>query len=76
MAGATCINRFNFSLELAREFGFDQALLTQADANPTSWSALRPRDLSLDISMATKMLSGKPISIEEALQQFRAETPL
>ena len=76
MAGATRINRFNFSMELAREFGFDQALLSQADANPTSWNALRPRDSSLDVTKATKTLSSKPISIKEALQKFRAETPL
>ena len=76
MAGATRINRFNFSMELARAFGFDQALLSQTDANPTTWSALRPRDSSLDVSKATTMLSAKPISIEEALQQFRAERPL
>jgi dTDP-4-dehydrorhamnose reductase len=75
MAGATRINRFDFSLELARAFRFDQALITQTDANPTSWSALRPRDSSLDVSKATTMLSAKPISVEEALQQFRAETP-
>jgi dTDP-4-dehydrorhamnose reductase len=76
MAGATRINRFDFSLELARAFGFDQALVTLTDANPTSWSALRPRDSSLDVSKATRTFSAKPISVEEALQQFRAETPL
>ena len=74
MAGATRINRFDFSLKLAREFGFDQALLSQTDANPTSWSALRPRDSSLDVSKATTILSAKPIGIEEALQQFRGST--
>jgi dTDP-4-dehydrorhamnose reductase len=76
LAGATRINRFDFSSELAREFGFDQALLSQTNSNPTSWTALRPRDSSLDVSKATRTLSAKPITIEEALQQFRAEIPL
>ena len=53
---------------LAKQFGFNENLLTPVRAETTSWKARRPVDSSLNVSKAQRILTNKPIALSEALK--------
>jgi dTDP-4-dehydrorhamnose reductase len=73
LAGASRLSRFEFALEIAREFHMDQKLIMPADLKSTSWVAERPADSSLNVDKAQSALANKPVSISEALNEFARE---
>jgi dTDP-4-dehydrorhamnose reductase len=73
MSGATRISRFDFATNLAKTFGLDESLILPTTSAAFSQPAKRPRDSSLDTSKAAKALQAKPLQIEEALAQLKAE---
>lgn len=72
LAGATRINRYTFARRIAETFHYDSNLIEPVTSNQTAWKAKRPRDSSLNIEHAQKMLEEKPLELKEALEQFRA----
>lgn len=73
MAGATRISRYDFALEIAREFGLDPSLVIPSKMSEMRWRARRPADSSLDTSKATRILEEKPLSLKESLKILREE---
>ncbi len=73
LAGATRLSRYDFALRLAEVTGLPENLISAVDANQLSWKAKRPRDSSLDVIKATRVLTRGPIQIHEALKLFREE---
>ena len=73
LAGNTRISRYEFAVMLAKQFGFNQGLLTPVKADATQWIARRPYDSSLSVAKAQEMLSNKPATLDEALNEFAVE---
>ncbi len=72
LAGRSQVSRYDFSLALARTFGLNETLINPAHFNEMKWFAKRPMNSSLDVSKAMS-LEHKPMSLQEALSEFRRE---
>ncbi len=70
VAGATRLSRYDFALHLAEVTGLPDNLISAVDANQLQWKAKRPKDSSLDVSKAARLLTRGPIQIQEALKLF------
>ena len=74
LAGATRISRYDYALELAREFDLDTNLILPSRMEDmSSWVARRPIDSSLDTSKARAELMEEPLPLNEALRTLRIE---
>ncbi len=73
LAGATRISRYDYALELAKEFDLDSDLLLHSGMKDMKWTARRPIDSSLDTSKARRELMNKPLPLNEALRTLKAE---
>ncbi|MCS7109292.1 MAG: dTDP-4-dehydrorhamnose reductase [Candidatus Micrarchaeota archaeon] len=76
LAGTTRVSRFEFALEIAKTFDLDTNLIKPAKMSDINWIAKRPKDPSLDVSKAMKILKVKPLSLKEALLKLRNEIEL
>ena len=74
LAGSTRVSRYEFAVLLAKQFGFNESLLTPVQAGATQWKARRPFDSSLNVSKAQEMLTNKPATLEEELSEFAKES--
>lgn len=73
LAGATRISRYDFALELAKEFDLDPGRILPSRMEDLKWAARRPKDSSLDASKANTELMEKPLSLREALKNLKDE---
>lgn len=73
VAGATRISRYEMACLVADKLSLDKKFLKPVTINQMSWVARRPKDSSLDVSMATLILKEKPLSIEQSLDYFTQE---
>jgi dTDP-4-dehydrorhamnose reductase len=71
--GATKVSRFEFAEQIADCFGLDKSLIDKTEALQFSWPAMRPVDSSLDTSKAQREFKCKPLSMDNALAQLKAE---
>jgi dTDP-4-dehydrorhamnose reductase len=71
--GATRVSRFEFAGKIADCFGLDKSLIDKAESSQFSWPALRPVDSSLDTSKAQHEFNCKPLALDKALEQLKAE---
>ena len=76
LSGATPINRYDFTLKIAKEFSLDESLITPVTSKEMKWIAKRPMNSSLNVSKASSTLRNKPMRIEEALRRLRSELEL
>ncbi len=70
LAGATRISRYELAKMIAENLNLDKTLIKPTTINEMKWKALRPKDSSLDVSKATKILNEKPQTIEQSLEVF------
>lgn len=73
LAGATRISRFELAKQIADRLSIDKGLLIPIKTNEMNWKAQRPKDSSLDVSLATEILYEKPQKIEQSLDLFLSE---
>jgi dTDP-4-dehydrorhamnose reductase len=73
LAGATRISRYDYALQLAREFDLDLSLILPSRMSDLQWAAKRPIDSSLDTSKARRELMNKPLPLNEALRTLKTE---
>jgi len=74
LSGSTRVNRYEFAVLLARKFGLDEKLLTPVKADAIHWKARRPFDSSLNVAKAQENFNNKPSTLDEALNEFAAES--
>jgi len=60
VAGSERVSKFDFGVGLARQFGFDVAAIVPRSVESFSYTARRPRDMSLDVTKAAVAL-GRPL---------------
>ncbi len=73
LAGATPINRYDFSTLLADIFGLDKNLISTAKSSDMKWLAERPKNTSLNVEKALTNLQCKPLKIPEAFIKLKEE---
>jgi dTDP-4-dehydrorhamnose reductase len=73
LAGADRINRYEFAIRLAREFGLNTRLLVPTAADSVKWYAKRPADSSLNVEKANRLLNMKPMTADNELKTFKLE---
>lgn len=67
LAGATRVSRYQMADLVAAKLNLDKKFLRPASINDMNWTASRPKDSSLDVSFATRILKEKPLAIEPSL---------
>ena len=73
LAGATRISRFQLAEMVADKLSLDRSLLKPTTINEMNWYAQRPKDSSLDVSLATEILNEKPQTIQKSLELLLSE---
>lgn len=73
LAGATRLSRNEFAKNIVKTFNLDPRLLKPVSSKDMSWIARRPRDSSLNIEKAKRILDNKPLRISEALFKLKME---
>jgi len=73
LAGATRISRYNLAELVADNLSLDKKFLIPTKIDEMDWKAQRPKDSSLDVSLATEILNEKPQKIEQSLELFFSE---
>ena len=73
LAGATPLDRYEFTTRIAETFQLDRALIFPSTSNEMKWLAKRPKNTSLNVEKASKKLDNKPLKIREALNMLKEE---
>ena len=73
LAGATRISRYDLAELVAEKLNMDKKLLIPTKTDEMNWNAQRPKDSSLDVSLATEILDEKPQTIQQSLELFFSE---
>jgi dTDP-4-dehydrorhamnose reductase len=72
-AGATRISRFQLAEMIANKLNLDKTLLKPTKLDEMNWKAPRPKDSSLDVSLASEILHEKPQTIQRGIELFLSE---
>jgi dTDP-4-dehydrorhamnose reductase len=70
ISGASRLSRFQQALKICDVFNLNKEFILDAMSNEMNWKAHRPKDSSLNVDKACTILSNKPGSYDEMLQQF------
>jgi dTDP-4-dehydrorhamnose reductase len=70
VSGATRISRYALAELVAHKLNLDKNLLIPTKIDTMNWKAQRPKDSSLDISLAAEILNEKPQTIQQSLVHF------
>jgi len=73
LAGATRISRYQFAEMISDKLNLDKSLLKPAKTDEMNWKAQRPKDSSLDVSLATEILHEKPQTIQDSVKFFLSD---
>jgi len=73
LAGATRISRYDLAELISDNLGLDKKLIIPTKMDEMNWKAHRPKDSSLDVSLATNILNEKPQTIQESIKLFLSE---
>ena len=73
LAGATRISRYELAEMIADKLNLDKSLLKPAKTDQMKWTAKRPKDSSLDVSLATEILNEKPQKINQSIKLLLSE---
>jgi len=74
MAGSERISRYEFSVKLAKTFDLNASLIKPIKMNELkAWVAKRPKDSSLSIEKAQKILKTKFLNVQESLNIMKTK---
>ena len=73
LSGSTRISRYEFAELIAEKLHLDKKFLIPITTDEMKWNAKRPKDSSLDVSLASEILNEKPQKIEQSLELFLSE---
>jgi len=74
LSGDTKISRYDFAIKIAEILNIDKKFLKPIKIEQMGWKAQRPKDSSLDVSKAKKLLKNKPETIEKSLEWYFSDT--
>ena len=70
VSGATRISRYALAEMVADKLHLDKNFLIPTKIDNMNWEAKRPKDSSLDVSLATEILNEQPQKIESSIELF------
>jgi dTDP-4-dehydrorhamnose reductase len=70
VAGATPISRYDLANMVAEKLGLDKNLIKKTTTDKMNWTAKRPKNSTLDVSYASRILDEKPQSILTTIDLF------
>lgn len=70
VSGATRISRYNLAELVAEKLHLNKKLLVPTKTDDINWKSQRPKDSSLDVSLANEILDEKPQNIDQSLDLF------
>ena len=70
VSGATRISRHALAELVADKLHLDKNFLIPTKVDDMNWKAKRPKDSSLDVSLATEILNEQPQKIEQSIELF------
>ena len=70
VSGATRISRYALAEMVADKLHLDKNFLIPTKIDNMNWEAQRPKDSSLDVSLATEILNEQPQKIESSIELF------
>ncbi len=70
VSGASRISRYALAELVAEKLHLDKKLLIPTKTDEMNWKAQRPKDSSLDVSLANEILEEKPQKIDQSLELF------
>jgi len=70
LSGSTRISRFEFAKKIIENLDLNSSLLNPVKLDTMPWKSKRPLDSSLDVSKSNLILTTKPFSIEDSLDEF------
>lgn len=73
VAGPECLNRYEFVLRIAEEFRMNPDLVAPAPARELGSTALRPRKVCLDSSLAERVLGIRCRTVREGFREMRRQ---
>lgn len=73
VAGKTRLNRYDFTIKLAKTMGYDQSLVNPIDSSNLKQIAERPMDSSLDVGKTERTLGIPLLNIDDALTTFSTQ---
>jgi dTDP-4-dehydrorhamnose reductase len=73
LAGAEVLDRVTFARAVCERFGFDRALVVPTRMADVKLKRPRPARAGLQVTRAQRELAAKPLSLDLALERFRAE---
>jgi dTDP-4-dehydrorhamnose reductase len=73
LTGATRISRYDFVCLLSDTFGLDKSIIIPSKMVDMGWKAKRPKDCSMHVGKAMKMLEENPYDIITSLNIFKEE---
>jgi dTDP-4-dehydrorhamnose reductase len=73
LAGSTRISRYHLAELVAERLNLEKKLLIPTKTDDMNWKAQRPKDSSLNVSLAEEILEEKPMGIEQSLELFFSE---
>jgi dTDP-4-dehydrorhamnose reductase len=73
LAGTTRLSKLDFANRICRVFQLDRKNIKPVKAEEIDLKARRPRDSSLSLKKAEKLLSNKPMPIDDALKTLKRE---
>jgi len=72
-AGGSCLNRYDFTLKIARVFGFDNTLIRPVTSEAFKQAAQRPKRCCLDTSKTEQTFDVKLLDAETGLQAMKIQ---
>lgn len=73
VASSSRLSRYEQAMKVARFFELDTDLIHGCSSDSMKWIAPRPRDSSLDVTKASKLLKYKPRDFDESMRDFALE---
>ncbi len=70
VSGASRISRYDLAVLVADKLNLDKKFLIPTNIDKMNWKAQRPKDSSLDVSLANEILEEKPQKIDQSLELF------
>jgi len=71
--GSECINRYEFTLKIAKIFNINKELITPVSSDMFKQVAKRPMRCCLDVNKAQHLLKVKPLNVEESLLKMKEQ---
>jgi dTDP-4-dehydrorhamnose reductase len=72
-AGTSCLNRYDFTLKIARIFGFDNTLVKPVTSEAFKQAAQRPMRCCLDVSKTERAFNVKLLDAETGLHVIKTQ---